>query len=65
MRAKEALTAQLKEYMRGIEADEEGGVTSDITGKWRKAATDLMEGAMEQLKRIGRDVGSEMQDPCV
>jgi hypothetical protein len=38
MRAKEALTAQLKEYLKGIEADEEGGVSLDISGKWGRVA---------------------------
>jgi hypothetical protein len=62
IQTKKALTAQLKEYLRGIEADEEGGVTSDTTGKWRKAATDLTKDVMEQLNGIGRDVGSEEED---
>jgi hypothetical protein len=62
MRAKGALTAQLKEYLKGIEVDEEGGVSSDIMGKWRKAASDLRKDAMERLNGIGRDAGSEEED---
>jgi hypothetical protein len=41
MQGKKALTAQLKEYLRGIEAEGWGGVASDTTGKWRRAAADL------------------------
>jgi hypothetical protein len=37
-------------------------LTSDTTGKWREAATDLTKDVMEQLKGIGRDVGSEEED---
>jgi hypothetical protein len=62
MRVKGALTAQLKKYLDGIEADKEGGVSSDITGKWKKAALDLTKDAMEQLSGIGRDVGAEGED---
>jgi hypothetical protein len=40
MRGHETLDAQLKEYLKGIEANEEDRVSSDLTGKWRKAATD-------------------------
>jgi hypothetical protein len=62
MRAKGTLAGQLMDYLKGIEADEEGGVSSDITGKWRKAALDLTKDAMERLKQIGRDVSSEGED---
>jgi hypothetical protein len=33
MRVKRALPAQLKKYLEDIEADEEGGVSSDVIGK--------------------------------
>jgi hypothetical protein len=38
MRGRETLSAQLKEYLKGIEADEDKGVTSDPSGNWREAA---------------------------
>jgi hypothetical protein len=62
MRVKEALSAQLKKYLEDIEADVEGGVSSDVTGKWKKAALDLTKDAMEHLSGIGRDVGTEGED---
>jgi hypothetical protein len=62
MRVKEALSAQLKKYLEDIEADEEGGVSSDVTGKWKKAALDLTKDAMEYLSGIGRVVGTEGED---
>jgi hypothetical protein len=62
MRVKAALSAQLKKYLEDIEADKEDGVSSDITGKWKKAALDLTKDAMEQLNGIGRDVGAEGGD---
>ncbi len=34
MRRHKILTGQLKDYLKGIEADEDKGVTSDPTGKW-------------------------------
>jgi hypothetical protein len=62
MRVKMALTAQLKKYLDNIEADKEDGVSSDVTGKWKKAALDLTKVAIEQLNGIGRDVGAEGED---
>ncbi len=62
MRVKEALTTQLKKYLDDIEADEEGRVSYDITGKWKKAASDLTKDTLEQLSGIGRDVGSRGED---
>jgi hypothetical protein len=62
MRIKAALLAQLKKYLEDMEADKEGGVSSDVTGKWKKAALDLTKNAMEYLNGIGRDVGTEGMD---
>jgi hypothetical protein len=62
MRIKAALSAQLKKYLEDMEADKEGGVSSDVTGKWKKVAMDLMKNAMEYLNGIGRDVGTEGMD---
>jgi hypothetical protein len=62
MRIKAALSAQLKKYLEDMEADKEGGVSSDVTGKWKKAALDLMKNAMEYLNGIGRNVGTEGKD---
>jgi hypothetical protein len=59
MRVKGALYAQLKKYLDNIEADKEDGVSSDVAGKWKKAALDLTKDAMERLSGIGRDVGAE------
>jgi hypothetical protein len=52
----EALAAQLKKYLKGIETDEEDGVSSELTGKWKKAAADLTDDILEELKGFGRDV---------
>jgi hypothetical protein len=62
MRGSDTLTSQLREYLKGIEADEEDGVSSDTTGKWKKAAEDLTDNILEELKGMGRDVGSEEED---
>jgi hypothetical protein len=59
---KGALSAQLKKYLDNIEADKEDGVSSDVTGKWKKAALDLTKDAMERLSGIDRDVGAEGED---
>jgi hypothetical protein len=59
MRVKGALPAQLKKYLEDIEADEEGRVSSDVTGKWKKTALDLTKDAMEYLNGVGRFVGTE------
>jgi hypothetical protein len=37
-------------------------VSSDLTGKWKKAATDLTDDILERLKGYGRDVGTEEDD---
>jgi hypothetical protein len=63
MRGREALTAQLEEYLKGIEADEGEGVTSDLTGKWKKAAKDLMGDILEQVRGYGKDVANEERTP--
>jgi hypothetical protein len=47
MTVKVALSAQLKKYLDDIETDNEDGVSSDVTGKWKKAALDLTKDAME------------------
>jgi hypothetical protein len=62
MRVKEALSAQLKKYLEDIEADEEGGVSSDVPRKWKKAALDLTKDTMEYLSGVGRVVGAEGED---
>jgi hypothetical protein len=48
--------------LEDIEADEEDGVSSDVTGKWKKTALDLTKDAMEYLNGIGRAVGTEGED---
>ncbi len=55
MRVKAALSAQLKKFLDDIEANKEDGVSSDVTGKWKKAAQDLTMNAMEYLNGMGRD----------
>ncbi len=62
MRGCSNLVTQQKEYLKGIEADEDNGVTSDATGKWKKAAVDLTDGILEELKGMDRDVGTEGED---
>jgi hypothetical protein len=61
MRVKGALSAQIKKYLEDIEAVEEGGVSSDVTGKWKKTALDLTKDAMEYLNGIGRVMGTESE----
>jgi hypothetical protein len=61
-RVKGALSAQLKTYLEDIEADEGEGISSDVTGKWKKAALDLTKDAMEYLSGMDRDVGAEDED---
>jgi hypothetical protein len=48
--------------LKGIEVDEEDGVSSDVTGKWKKTAMDLTDNILAELKGMGRDVGSEEED---
>jgi hypothetical protein len=62
MRGRDALTAQQKEYLKGIEADEEDRVSSDTTGKWKKAAADLTDNILAELRGMGRIVGFEEED---
>ncbi len=62
MRVKGALSAQLKKYLEDIKADEEDGVSSDVTGKWKKTALDLTKDAMEYLNGIDRVVGAKSED---
>jgi hypothetical protein len=62
MRVKGALSAQLKKYLEDIEADEEDGVSSYVTGKWKKTALDLTKDAMGYLNGIGRVVGTKSED---
>jgi hypothetical protein len=62
MRVIEVLSAQLKKYLENIEADKEGRVSSNVTGKWKKAALDLTKDAMEYLSRIDRVAGTEGKD---
>ncbi len=59
IRVKGALSAQLKKYLEDIEADKEGGVSSNVTGKWKKAALDLTK---EYLNGMGRNVGAGAED---
>jgi hypothetical protein len=47
MGVKGVLPAQLKKYLEDIEADEEGGVSSNVTRKWKKTALDLTKDVME------------------
>ncbi len=46
MSVKRVLSALLKKYLEEIEADEGEGVSSDVTGKWRKTALGLTKDAM-------------------
>jgi hypothetical protein len=50
MRGRQTLTVQLEEYLKGIETDEDKGVTLDLTGKWRKAAKDLTDNILQQIR---------------
>jgi hypothetical protein len=56
------VSAQLKTYLEDVEADEGEGISSDVTGKWKKAALDLMKDAMKYLSGMGKDVGAEDED---
>jgi predicted transcriptional regulator with HTH domain len=58
MRVKESLPAQLRKYLEDIKADEEEGLSSVTIQKWRMAALDLTNDAMEYLEGMGRNVGS-------
>jgi hypothetical protein len=49
MKGRQILTGQLKDYLKGIEADEDEGVTSDPTGKWREAALSLTKDILESV----------------
>ncbi len=62
LRGRKNLIAQRKEYLKGIEADEDHGVTSDATGKWKKVVADLTDGVLEELKGMDRDVGAKGED---
>jgi hypothetical protein len=62
MRGREILTAQLKEYLKGIEADKEKGVTSDPKGKWCEAALSLTKDILERVSFYGRNVADKMED---
>jgi hypothetical protein len=62
MRVKEALSAQLKKYLEDVEAYKEGGVSSDVTEKWKKAAIDLTKNAMEYLCRVDKVAWTEGED---
>jgi hypothetical protein len=62
MRGHETLSTQLEAYLKGIEADEEDGESSDLTGKWRKADKDLMDDNLEQVRGYWRDVANEEED---
>jgi hypothetical protein len=62
MRVKGVLSAQLRKYLEDIEADEGEGVSSDITGKWKRTALGLTKDAMEYLSGIGRDMGAAEED---
>jgi hypothetical protein len=61
-RGRDALTTQLKEFLKGIEANEGDGVSFDTTGKWKKAATYLTGNILAELKGMGRNVGSEKEN---
>ncbi len=62
MRRHETLSTQLEEYLKGIEADEDKGVTSDPSGKWQGAALDLTRGILQEVSGYERDVASEKDD---
>ncbi len=49
VRGHRILRDQLDEYFKDLEADEEGGVTSDPSGKWREAATHLTKDIFEKV----------------
>ncbi len=53
---------QLVEYLRGIEADEGEGGTSDPSGKWRKAAMSPTRDILQKVSGYRRDVGNEKED---
>ncbi len=62
MRGRSVLSTQLEEYLKGMEADEGKDVTSDLLGKWRKAAADLTYDILQQVSRYGKDVASQKED---
>ncbi len=43
-------------------ADEDKGMTSDLFGKWRKAAADLTDDILQQVSGYGNDVASKKED---
>jgi hypothetical protein len=62
MRVKWVLSAQLKKYLEDIETDEGEGISSDVTGKWKRIALGLTKDATEYLSGIGRNVGAAEED---
>jgi hypothetical protein len=49
-------------HLEDMEADKEGEVSSDVTGKWEKATLDPTKNAAEYLNGISRDIGTEGED---
>jgi hypothetical protein len=62
MRGRETLLAQLEKYLKGIEADEDKGVTSDPSDKWREVAMNLPRDILQKVSGYGRDVANEKED---
>jgi hypothetical protein len=62
MRGHEILAAQLEEYLKGIEADEDKGVSSDPSGKWREAAMSLTGDILKEVSLFGRTVADRKED---
>jgi hypothetical protein len=48
--------------VKGIEADEDKGVTSDPSGKWCEVAMSLTGEIMEKVSLYRRDVANEKED---
>jgi hypothetical protein len=62
MRGCEALTGQLQGYLKSMEADEEGGVTLDPSGKWREAALGLTKDILGKANLYGRTMADQKED---
>ncbi len=62
MKGRKTLLTQLEEYLKEIETDEDKGVTSDPSGRWRGAALDLTRDILQEVSGYGRDVASEKED---
>ncbi len=56
------LKDQLDEDRKDVEADEEGGVASSLSGNWREAAISLTKKILEKVGLYGRSVADEKED---